>query len=263
MLTHGHALRRTRFEFSCVTADTGPMFVKYNSVLRGTISTVVPLINFFKFTCKGNLYPTTIHCLSAAIVKLGKIQDACLVYRAPGGALPRSFWREDAHGTRGGIEPAFLSTTVSKEEAMHYARRSPSKIIFELRQGTVARGASISWLSQHPAEAEVLLPPLTVLEVKATRVEGTVVVVELCPSIPPPAIKSGWEDERQAALQREAEEVAAKKKQAKEVEARKRAEWNESMLKVRMKALDTAVMLRSYHSPLCLYLMLRRSRLLH
>ena len=47
------------------------------------------------------------------------------------------------------------------------------------------------------------------------------------------------------------------------MEARKRAEWNESMLKVRMKALDTAVMLRSYHSPLCLYLMLRRSRLLH
>ena len=40
---------------------------------------------------------------------------------------------------------------------MHYARRSPSKIIFELRQGMVARGASIAWLSQHPAEAEVLL----------------------------------------------------------------------------------------------------------
>ena len=150
-------------EFVALRLYTGPLFVKYNAVLRGTVSTVVPLINHFRRVCMGHLYPTTLHILSAAIIKCSKVQSASVVYRAPGGALPKSFWRLDAYGVRGGIEPAFLSTTTSKEEAMHYAKRSPSKVIFELHQGMVARGASISWLSQHPAEAEVqspaVLPP--------------------------------------------------------------------------------------------------------
>lgn len=210
------------------------MFVKYNSVLRGTVSDVTPLRNHFKMTCKGNSYPTTIHILSAAIIKLSKVQEACVVYRAPGGALPKSFWKKDDYGTCGGIEPAFLSTTTSKEEAMHYARRSPSKMIFEVRQGMVARGASISWLSQHPTEQEILLPPLTVLEVMAIRVEGTVIVAELRPSVPPPSIKSSWEAERQAWL----DAAAGQEKRKAETEKRKRAQWQASMTDVRMKALE-------------------------
>ena len=40
--------------------------------------------------------------LSAAIIKLGKIVPACCVYRAPGGALPNSFWHKNAEGVQGG-----------------------------------------------------------------------------------------------------------------------------------------------------------------
>lgn len=49
----------------------------------------------------------------------------------------------------GGLEYAFMSTTMDKEEAMKYARRAPGMILFEIDQGFVARGASISWLSQY------------------------------------------------------------------------------------------------------------------
>ena len=38
---------------------------------------------------------------------------------------------------------------------MHYARRAKGRVLFELDQGMVSRGASISWLSQYPSEDEV------------------------------------------------------------------------------------------------------------
>ena len=141
----------------------------------------------------GNYYTTTIHSISAAVVKLGKLEQARTLYRAPGGALPKTFWRSP----RGGIEPAFMSTSTDREAAMGYARRSPSRILFEIEQGLVARGASIQWLSQYPEEAELLFPPLTVLEVKDVSVEGSVVIAKIAPSVPAQA-KVGSEDERLA-----------------------------------------------------------------
>lgn len=109
----------------------------------------------FQRLCKGNQYQTTLHVLTAAIIKLGKLEPAQMVYRAPGGALPKSFWRKSLDGVQGGLEVAFMSTTTAKEEAMAYARRAPGMILFEIQQGFVARGASVSWLSQHPEEAEM------------------------------------------------------------------------------------------------------------
>jgi hypothetical protein len=51
------------------------------------------------------------------------------------------------------------------------------------RTGMVARGASIAWLSQYPNEDEVLFPPVCALEVARTRVEGSMIVVELKPGV--------------------------------------------------------------------------------
>lgn len=134
------------------------LFVKYNNILRAGVCD--DFLDFLDHVCRGNRYPTTIHVLAAAIMKLGKFSGAPrLVYRAPGGALPANFWQRAQNGTIGILEAGCLSTSTEKEEAIHYAMRSDAKLIFEVQQSYVGRGASISWLSQYPTEAEILFPP--------------------------------------------------------------------------------------------------------
>lgn len=121
-------------EFCALRCYTGPLYVKYNGSLRAAASGVQALQKAHQSLCRGNNYVTTVHVLSAAITKLGKLEPAELVYRAPGGALPKSFWSRQPEGMQGGIEVAFMSTTTAKEEAMAYARRAPGMILFEIHQ---------------------------------------------------------------------------------------------------------------------------------
>jgi hypothetical protein len=51
----------------------------------------------------------------------------------------------------------------------------------------MSRGASLNWMSQYPFEQEILLPPLTGLELLSTRVDGgvcSIVLRRLDPSHP-------------------------------------------------------------------------------
>ena len=100
-----------------------------------------------------NRYTTTLHCINSAIIKLGKLTEATKVYRGVAGmALPKQFWEPNQFGVKGGVEPAFMSTTLNQEVAMGYAAGSGSRmgIVLEAQQGMVDRGADISWLSQYP-----------------------------------------------------------------------------------------------------------------
>ena len=188
-----------------------PLFVKYNAVLRGLGSTVTFLRNDMIARCcpkdvakassgsaeaKGtlafddacahlNTYTTTLHTINSAIVKLSKLTVATKVYRGVSGmALPESFWKANEYGVKGGIEGAFMSTTLDRKVAMQYASSSKGcGIVFEVQQGMVDRGAEIAFLSQYRHEKETLFGPLTGLEVRATRVEGSVLVVEVALSI--------------------------------------------------------------------------------
>ena len=56
----------------------------------------------------------------------------------------------------GGVESAFMSTTLDRSVAMGYAAGDASRtgIVLEVQQGMINRGASISWLSQYPHEQE-------------------------------------------------------------------------------------------------------------
>lgn len=234
-------------EFIALRLYTGPLFRKYNAVLRSKCG-VKFLEKVFHDVCLSNTYATTIHVLTAAIIKLGKIVPADLVYRAPGGALPKSFWHKQPEGCQGGLELAFMSTTTAKQEAMAYARRAPGMILFELQQGFVARGASISWLSQYPNEEEILFPPLTALEVSGTRVEGAVLIVELRPSMKAPdTVKTGTKDiEDMNRVRAEAEAMAKEAQLQVDDEKRKskhalalqhrQAAWKQSMLDVQLSA---------------------------
>ena len=71
-------------------------------------------------------------------------------------ALPDEFWRPNEYDVRGGVENAFMSTTLDRSVAMGYASGDTTKmgIVIEAQQGQVNRGANMSWLSQYPHEEE-------------------------------------------------------------------------------------------------------------
>ena len=128
--------------------------------------------------------PACPQVINSGIAKTSKLTHASKVYRGVAGmALPDAFWRPNAHGVRGGIEGAFMSTTTDRKVAMQYAASGGRGFIFEIQQGMVDRGADIGWISQYPHEAEILFAPLTGLEVRSTVVDDAVLVVGVSPSI--------------------------------------------------------------------------------
>lgn len=205
-------------ELISARAYTGPLFFKYNGVLRGldTEKYTAPTIlknNMIMLCCPRatfeayigtvdagslwkqadgtlsyaealkdlNKYTTTLHCINSAIVKAGKLTNACVVYRGvSGGKLPDSFWEPDEYGCCGGVEPGFMSTTQSMAVATGYASGQLAKagIVYESVLGMTNRGADISWISQYPHEREILMGPLTCLEMEGTRPEGGILVVK-------------------------------------------------------------------------------------
>lgn len=47
---------------------------------------------------------------------------------------------------------------------------------------------------RYPTEEEIIFPPLTVLEVTGMRVDGTIIIAEVSPSVPKPSAATGDED---------------------------------------------------------------------
>ena len=72
-------------------------------------------------------------------------------------ALPASFWEPNEYRVRGGVENAFMSTTLDRTVAMGYASSGGGNhmgIVIEVQQGMVSRGADMCWFSQYPHERE-------------------------------------------------------------------------------------------------------------
>jgi hypothetical protein len=90
-----------------------------------------------------------------------------LVYRGLGDVdLPDEFKNCDETGIRGGVEYSMMSTTLDKRVALRYASSgSQHPTLLEIKISAISRGASIMFLSQYPAETEILYPPLSYLEV--------------------------------------------------------------------------------------------------
>jgi hypothetical protein len=104
-----------------------------------------------------------------------------------GGELPLEWLLDNLAGSRGGAELAFMSTSLSMEEAAKYASRGVNPILLEIKLGQVRemlarrvqktdrgedegwqvdKGADIGKMSQYPSECEILFPPMTNLEVE-------------------------------------------------------------------------------------------------
>jgi NLR family CARD domain-containing protein 3 len=100
--------------------------------------------------CEENRYVTTLHLINSAILKLSKIQRADRVFRgiSGGAVLPKEFWNANDQNVKGGVEFAFMSTTLDRKVAMDYASNGKNAMVLEMQMGMIDRGADMSWLSQ-------------------------------------------------------------------------------------------------------------------
>lgn len=131
-------------EFFGLRLYTGPMFMKYNGVLRAG-SGVKFLEQRCQELCLGNTYATTLHILSAAIIKLGKVVRAEQVYRAPGnnGAPLQTA------GARKGHPIVLELLTHGATTTPHHSQVGRSQDPSGTRTSTSFKAAS-SWLSCRP-----------------------------------------------------------------------------------------------------------------
>ena len=163
---------------------TGAMFTKYNLVLRS-----VGMEHFRKqmqALCLGNIYPTTIHAINAAVTRLAVISKATTFFRGISNAnLPDAFWQTNEHGWRGGIDFAFASCTTTYDLAMQYSAVGSTSCLWEIQPTTFFKPADLKEISMYPFENEFLFPPRTALEVKRDRVQifngKSVLVLEVMP----------------------------------------------------------------------------------
>jgi WD40 repeat protein len=168
------SLQMTAIELVATRLYTGPMFVLYNGVLRSMTTGGTVRFGFDQHLIGVSVqgrFVTTLHAVNSGVIKLSRLQPKCKVYRGINGMkLPRSFVQPDAFGVRSGVEYGFMSTSMDRSVAEKYSNERDSStdkpsLIMEMEMGMVNRGAFLGWLSQYPDESEILLPPLTGLEV--------------------------------------------------------------------------------------------------
>ena len=89
----------------------------------------------------------TVQVINSAVVKLSKLTFAAKVYRGvSGGRLPKHFRIANEYGVRGGIDPAFMSTTTDRQVALTYASSSGGPgVVFSIQQGMVRAHAHAHW----------------------------------------------------------------------------------------------------------------------
>ena len=119
---------------------------------------------------KGNRYTNAIYLCVSGMRKISaasRIPRGRKVFRGMAGfRLPDVFVVAGEDGGRGGAEFAFMSCTTNKEVAVSYINAAKGlPILFEFEVGSIDRGAPLSFLSEFPGEDEVLIPPLSFLEV--------------------------------------------------------------------------------------------------
>ena len=178
------SLMMTLIELIALRLYTGPMFCLYNGVLRSMSSGGIVLFGFDQHLIGASVvgrFTTTLHAINSGVIKIARLQPKCDVYRGMNGMkLPKAFVQEDIFGVRCGVEVGFMSTTRDRSVAERYSKGMDAdkpSLILEMKMGMVSRGAFLGWLSQYPDEAEILLPPLTGLEVGSyvEKADGTLV----------------------------------------------------------------------------------------
>jgi hypothetical protein len=135
-----HPLRPALLQVVGGRLYTGPMFEKYNAVLRWHTGNTFLRSQCGKLGVDGRFYVTTIHAINSLIIKGSKLMVVAKVFRGiKGGLLPASFWVPDQYGVMGGVEFGFLSMTLDRSQAEHYASEGQASTIFEMQMGMGAQ----------------------------------------------------------------------------------------------------------------------------
>mmetsp|Transcript_19149 Transcript_19149/g.54411 ORF Transcript_19149/g.54411 Transcript_19149/m.54411 type:complete len:422 (-) Transcript_19149:757-2022(-) len=198
---------------------TGPLFVKYNAVLRGLQSKDPHLRREFIRMCAlketfdkyveeserepqkmlmeqifecckverawedalklSNKYASTIHAINSCIVKASKLTKACKVYRGMSDKGLPTEFYKENEFGVAGGVEPGFMSTTTNREVAMSYSKGKVGIVFEMQMGMVDRGADIAWLSQYPHEKEILFGPLTGLEMLSSHVDGPVVVLDI------------------------------------------------------------------------------------
>merc|ERR1740123_592785 len=159
------------------------MFEKYNVALQCRTKSPTMEAKFEEF-CRGNGYVTSLHVISSGIGKLSKALPVTTVYRnLRGGVLSPACWDCNDFKVCGGVEFGFLSATADRALAMSHASAEAEEegagTIFEIQSGGGNNGADLAWLSQYPHEEEVCFGPLVGVQIQRTRVDASVLVIEV------------------------------------------------------------------------------------
>jgi hypothetical protein len=128
---------------------TGPLYMLMNAILRSSPPHILDLLRGKK-TKDRNTLSTTIFCAVSGLKKLARnteMPQDCKVYRGLGSmSLPETFWVEhDKPAWRGGVEKAFMSTTMDKDVALVYSKGRGT--VVEIEVGRIQIGGTMIWLS--------------------------------------------------------------------------------------------------------------------
>jgi hypothetical protein len=169
-------------EVAAARLYTGPAYVKLNGFMRvvGNVPERHWRARFAQLP--GFTYSSTVFHLTNAIRKITQIDaleqrgqevgDEVTLYRGVRGALPAEFYKADDQGLVTAVDTAFQSTSMSREVTIGFMAPGQLNVLWVMHgsrtadctTGQLHNGAVLQPLSQFPAEAEALLPPLCMLQ---------------------------------------------------------------------------------------------------
>lgn len=149
----------TQAEVAALRLYTGPLYEPWNRALRF----------YSKNPDLLKSWSTCITVLYNAILNLSWQQKAArIVYRGVNETffrLPDAFLNGVDGDFAGGVELAFMSTSLEKSTALEYSKKGKLNActIFEITLDKANRGADVQFLSQYSYEKELLYPPCTMI----------------------------------------------------------------------------------------------------
>jgi hypothetical protein len=115
--------------------------------------------------------------------KSGERQEEVMLYRGVRGKMPDSFYKPDVQGLITAVDFGFVSTSTDPNVPVSFMTPDALNVLWVMHgshgtdsAGRLHNGAVLQPLSQFPAEAETLLPPLCMLQVRKDEAAGAFLI---------------------------------------------------------------------------------------